>query len=103
MLASGTPLLAQDEALRAALDNLVTAYPNALAGHDAKVLHWRDGTVMPLSDGIENKPFPELIRHASVIDQFRIPYPRGRALFRSPGCPKPWATRAGATRSASRP
>ena len=77
MLAGGTPLLAQDDLLRTSLDNLLAAYPNALAGHDGKVLRWRDGTVMPLSDGVENKPFQELLRHASIADQFRIPYPRG--------------------------
>src|SRR5580692_542297 len=77
MLAGATPLSAQDDQLRAALDNLVAAYPNALAGHDGKMLHWRDGTVMPVSDGTENKPFQELLRHASIADQFHISYPRG--------------------------
>jgi hypothetical protein len=77
MLAGGTLGLAQDDQLRTALDNLVTAYPNALAGHDDKVLRWRDGTVMPLSDGTASKPFQELLRHAAIADQFRIPYPRG--------------------------
>jgi hypothetical protein len=77
MLASGAPLLAQDDQVRQALDNLVAAYPDALAGHDGKVLRWRDGTVMPVADGAESKTFPELLRHASIIDQFRIPYPRG--------------------------
>jgi hypothetical protein len=77
MLAGGTRLLAQDDPSRLALDNLVAAYPDALAGHDAKVLRWRDGTVMPVSDGAASKTFPELLRHASVVDQFRIPYPRG--------------------------
>ena len=75
--AGGTPLLAQDEPVRLALDKLVAAYPNALAGHDDKVLRWRDGTLMPVSDGNDHKTFPELLRHASIIDQFRIPYPRG--------------------------
>jgi hypothetical protein len=83
MLAGGVPLLAQEDPFRAALDNLVAAYPNALAGHDAKVLRWRDGTVMPLSDGNHSKTFPELLRHASIVDQFRIPYPRG-ALDKPP-------------------
>jgi hypothetical protein len=32
---------------------------------------------MPVSDGTDSKTVPELLRHASVIDQFRIPYPRG--------------------------
>jgi hypothetical protein len=77
MLAGGTSLLAQDDQARSALDTLVAAYPQALAGHDAKVLRWRDGTVMPVSDGTASKTFPELLRHASIVDQFRIPYPRG--------------------------
>jgi hypothetical protein len=77
MLAGTTPLFAQDEPVRLALDKLVGAYPNALAGHDDKMLRWRDGTLMPVSDGNDHKTFPELLRHASIIDQFRIPYPRG--------------------------
>jgi len=125
ILAGAIPLLAQDDQARLALDNLVAAYPNALAGHDDKALHWRDGTLMPVSDGAEKKTFPELLGHASIIDQFRIPYPRGaleespavdadpgrfrntgfftkmygdcRTLFRSRGFPK-----VGANQSASR-
>ena len=77
MLAGGTSAVAQDDRARLVLDKLVAAYPQALAGHDGKVLRWRDGTVMPVSDGADNKTFPELLRHASIIDQFRIPYPRG--------------------------
>jgi hypothetical protein len=76
MLAGGTSVLAQDDRLRTALDSLVAAYPDALAGHDDKVLRWRDGTAMPVSDGTENKPFQELLRHATIADQFRLSYPR---------------------------
>jgi len=83
ILAGGTLLLAQDDQARLALDRLVAAYPDALAGYDGKVLRWRDGTLMPVSDGAENKTFSELLRHASIIDQFRIPYPRG-SLERPP-------------------
>jgi D-alanyl-D-alanine carboxypeptidase len=75
--AGEAPLIAQDDQLRAALDNLVAAYPNALAGQDGKVLRWRDGTVMPVADGAASKAFPELLRHASIADQLRMPYPRG--------------------------
>jgi hypothetical protein len=77
MLAGGTFVLAQDDQVRLALDDLVAAYPSALAGHDGKALHWRDGTVMPVSDGTGSEAFSELLLHASIIDQFRIPYPRG--------------------------
>jgi hypothetical protein len=77
MLAAAPPLLAQDDRVRSALDGLVAAYPDALASHDGKVLRWRDGTVMPVSDGADSKSFSELLRRPSIIDQFRIPYPRG--------------------------
>src|SRR5580700_7595099 len=35
----------------AALDELVSAYPDFLAGHQGDVLVWRDGTRMPTFDG----------------------------------------------------
>jgi hypothetical protein len=77
LLAGGTAVRAQHGALLTALDNLVAAYPDALAGHDDKTLRWRDGTVMPVTDESENKTFEELLRHAAIADQLRIPYPRG--------------------------
>jgi hypothetical protein len=77
MLVAGAPVLAQDDPVQSALDSLVAAYPGALAGHDDKALRWRDGTTMPVSDGIAGKTFPQLLRHASIADQLRIPYPRG--------------------------
>jgi len=82
VLAAGAPLRAQDERaqderVRQALDTLVAAYPNALAGHDDKALQWRDGTVMPAAGGAADKALPELLRNAAIVDQFRIPYPPG--------------------------
>ena len=68
---------AQDNRIGRALDALVAAYPAALAGHDANTLRWRDGTVMPVSDGNDRKSLDELLRRASIADQFRIAYPRG--------------------------
>ena len=67
----------------AALDALVRAYPDPLAGYDSADLIWRDGTRMPLSDGRPAKAFAEMLRHGSILDQIRLPYPAG-------------ATRAGA-------
>jgi hypothetical protein len=70
--------LSQDNQFRRNLDALVAAYPEALAGYDGKMLHWRDGTIMPVSGDNEDKTLAELLHHASIIDQFRIPYPRGQ-------------------------
>ncbi len=75
LLAGATAVLAQNDL--SALDRLVAAYPDALAGHAGNVLRWRDGTVMPLSEGDKDKTFAEMLRHASIADQLRIPYPRG--------------------------
>jgi hypothetical protein len=61
----------------AAVDALVRAYPDMLAGYDSTDLIWRDGTRMPLSDGRSGKSFAEMLRHASLLDQLRLPYPTG--------------------------
>jgi hypothetical protein len=60
-----------------ALDALVRAYPQQLAGHDSTDLIWRDGTRMPLSDGRPYKTFEEMLRHGSILDQLYLPYPVG--------------------------
>jgi hypothetical protein len=65
------------------LDALVAAYPDALAGHDGTSILWKDGTAMPAFDGIPDKSFDQLLRNASILDQFRLRYPRGR-LTRPP-------------------
>lgn len=61
----------------AAVDALVRAYPQQLAGYDASDLIWRDGTRMPLSDGRPYKSFEEMLRHGSILDQINLPYPAG--------------------------
>ena len=73
-LANAAP--AQD---RVALDALVRAYPDYLAGYDATDLIWRDGTRMPLADGQPARSFDEMLRHGSILDQIRLPYPAGSA------------------------
>jgi hypothetical protein len=65
------------EAPNEALDRLVAAYPGVLARHDGEHLYWRDGTIMPVSDGIKNKSFDQLLRNASILDQLLLPYPPG--------------------------
>jgi D-alanyl-D-alanine carboxypeptidase len=60
-----------------ALDALVRAYPDQLAGYDSVDLIWRDGSRMPLSDGRPAKGFAEMLRHGSLLDQLRLHYPAG--------------------------
>jgi hypothetical protein len=62
---------------QAALDALVRAYPDYLAGYDSTDLIWRDGTRMPLSDTRPAWSFAEMLRHGSILDQIRLPYPAG--------------------------
>jgi hypothetical protein len=84
-LALGAPAAADP-----ALDALVAAYPDHLAGYDATDLIWKDGTRMPLRDGKPDKPFDELLETPSILDQFAIPYRLGKqsappALNEDPG------------------
>jgi hypothetical protein len=60
-----------------ALDALIRAYPQQLAGYDSVYLIWRDGTRMPLSDGQPHKTAEEMLRHGSILDQISLPYPSG--------------------------
>ncbi len=61
------------------LDRLVRAYPQALAGHDGENLFWRDGTKMPVGKPGEGRSFDDLLRHASILDQLSLPYPKGNS------------------------
>jgi len=68
----------------ASLDALVRAYPDQLSSHDGYRIHWRDGSSMEVTDGNPGKSFEQLLRQASILDQFRYPYPRG-PLAAAPG------------------
>ena len=62
----------------AALDRLVAAYPDFLAGHDGTTLLWKDGTRMPVSDGRDDKSFRDKLKSPSIRDQLSLPYTRGK-------------------------
>lgn len=66
------------------LERLVRAYPDALAAHDDTTITWRDGTVMPVDDGVAAKPFDQMLRNASILDQMRQPYPSGTSAPPAP-------------------
>ncbi|MFZ0846476.1 MAG: M15 family metallopeptidase [Pseudolabrys sp.] len=65
------------------LDALVGAYPDFIAGYDAKYLNFKDGTRLPVSDGKRTKSFEQLLESPDIKDQFAIPYPLGIA-FKKP-------------------
>ncbi|MBR0794439.1 M15 family metallopeptidase [Bradyrhizobium jicamae] len=71
------PMRSHAETRSEQLDRLVRAYPDALSGHDDDTITWRDGTVMPVDDGIADKSFDQMLRNASILDQIRLPYPVG--------------------------
>jgi D-alanyl-D-alanine carboxypeptidase-like protein len=62
------------------LDALASAYPDKIARHDATTLFFRDGTSMPVGSENVAKPFEALLRDASVLDQFRLAYPKGAEI-----------------------
>jgi D-alanyl-D-alanine carboxypeptidase len=63
-----------------ALDALVAAYPDHLAGYDQEDVIWKDGTRMTISDGRTGKSFDDLLGNPDIKDQFTIPYPLGTDL-----------------------
>src|SRR5262245_23626690 len=60
-----------------AVDALVAAYPDHLAGHEGNDLIWKDGTRMPISDGRSDKTFDQLLNAPDIKDQFAFAYPLG--------------------------
>jgi hypothetical protein len=60
------------------LDTLVASYPAALAERSGNSLIFRDGTRMDagIADG---RSLSELLSHATIRDQFLLPYHRGAA------------------------
>lgn len=84
LLSIALPHLARAQSTSAALDALVAAYPDRLVRHDDRYIYWRDGTRMPAWDGKAHKSFNQLLRDASILDQFRLPYPRGRLTSHPP-------------------
>jgi hypothetical protein len=79
-LAAALALAATAALADPALDALVAAYPDHLAGYDEKDLIWKDGARMPISDGRSGKSFDELLNNPDIKDQFAIPYPLGSDL-----------------------
>jgi hypothetical protein len=59
----------------AALDELVSAYPDFLAGHQGDVLVWHDGTRMPTFDGKSAKTPLQVVESPDIQDIFAWPYP----------------------------
>jgi hypothetical protein len=70
--------------MAASVDDLLRAYPEALAGFDGSDLVWRDGTSMPVGDGRPDKSMEEQLRHGSILDQLRLIYPKDAALLPAP-------------------
>jgi hypothetical protein len=68
----------------ASIDDLIRAYPDALAGFDGTNLIWRDGTRMPVGDGQPDKSLEAQLRHGSILDQLRLPYPANAPLLPRP-------------------
>jgi hypothetical protein len=60
------------------LEVLAKAYPGFINGHDRTNIFWRDGTKMSAVDQADDKSFDQLLKHASIVDQFKQSYPRGR-------------------------
>jgi hypothetical protein len=62
------------------LDVLVRAYPEELAAIDDDNVIWRDGTRLPLGAHDTPEDLAQLLRHASIRDQFLWSYPKGETL-----------------------
>jgi hypothetical protein len=77
-------LLCALPAQAASVQDLLRAYPDFLAGIEGNMLVWRDSARMPISDGQSDKTPEEALRHGSIADQMRLPYPLGAPVDAEP-------------------
>jgi hypothetical protein len=66
------------------LDALIAAYPGILTSYTDSELIWKDGTRMPLGDAHSGAPLAQLLDHASIRDQFAIPYKLASTPVKAP-------------------
>jgi hypothetical protein len=64
----------------AALDVLVAAYSEHLAGYDERDLVWKDGTRSAIWNGRSETSFDQLLTAPDIKDQFAIPYRLGTEI-----------------------
>ena len=81
---AGLLLVTSATSFAGSVDDLLRAYPDALAGFDGIDLIWRDGTRMKVDDGRSDKSMEEQLRHGSILDQLRLSYPAGGTLVPVP-------------------
>jgi hypothetical protein len=60
-----------------ALDALVEAYPDVIAGYDAKDLILKNGSHIQLSNGVTNKTPEQRVTNADIMDMFAMAYTLG--------------------------
>jgi hypothetical protein len=77
-------VLTSATSIAASIDDLIRAYPDALASFDGSSLIWRDGTRMPVGNERPDKSMEEQLRNGSIRDQLRLPYSAGAAFLPLP-------------------
>ncbi len=77
ILAAAFILLAGPAVAGPGVSDIVSAYPDLFSAIEGNDLVWRDGTRMPLSDGIVDKDFETTLDHPDIDDMFAIPYVAG--------------------------
>lgn len=92
-IAVAPPLPRSPARLSARLDDLVAAYPRALARHDGDTLFWHEGPPTPVGDPQGSRATNEILAAPQIADIFAWPYPLGAAPrpFGDPGRARPAA------------
>jgi len=79
LVAAAPSTLAEPLSAEAVGHRLVAAYPEFLSGVEGGQLVWKDGTRMPIDDGLQGKSPADLLEHPDIKDMFAWTYPAGRS------------------------
>jgi len=71
------PVAQESNAVTLAVERLIAAYPDHLAGAAGNEIVWQDGSRMTIDDGRGAKSHAERLEAPDLKDMFMQPYPRG--------------------------
>lgn len=73
-----TAVITDTDTIPVGIRKLLKAYPEHLIGATSNSLIWKDSTVMPYDDGIQNKDYDALLLNPDLEDQMSKKYVKGR-------------------------
>lgn len=78
LFSNETSVITEVDTIPVGIRKLLKAYPDHFIGATSNSLTWKDSTVMPYDDGVQNKNYDALLLNPDLEDQMSKKYVKGR-------------------------